>query len=223
MHQQSSLERTNDRYRRRRTVRPAPQSLCVLLLVEFPELFGMFSVTDCDFWKITCGQKTSSRNVASVTTCPVEFSDQKRGSPVDKSVYILFLNFKPFTCIHVRTLFIQSCIALSTLRNDVPRAYKANSSTNKEKSVPYITDLTMLFILMLKRTGDRMLPCTVRAVLMTLNLLWPLNIDEIRIPLWKVVNDLWNLNPKDPKGCRVSMLYHRLFPNKRIWLERVSF
>ena len=126
-------------------------------------------------------------------------------------------------CVHVWTLFTQSCIALSTLRNDVPRAYKANSSTNKEKSVPYITDLTMLFILMLKRTGDRMLPCTVRAVLMTLNLLWPLNIDEIRIPLWKVVNDLWNLNPKDPKGCRVSMLYHRLFPNKRIWLERVSF
>ena len=50
-------------------------------------------------------------------------------------------------------------LALSTLFNVFPLTHKAKSSTNKEQSVPFKTALTMLLILMLKRAGDRMLPC----------------------------------------------------------------
>ena len=49
-------------------------------------------------------------------------------------------------------------MALSTLCTDLPRIRKAKSSTNKEESVPFNTDLTILLILMLNRAGDRMLP-----------------------------------------------------------------
>ena len=56
---------------------------------------------------------------------------------------------------HFWTLFTHSCIALSTLFNVFPLTHKAKSSTN----VPFKTALTMLLILMMKRAGDRMLPC----------------------------------------------------------------
>ena len=43
--------------------------------------------------------------------------------------------------------------------NVFPLTHKAKSPTNKEQSVPFKKALTMLLILMLKRAGDRMLPC----------------------------------------------------------------
>ena len=68
-------------------------------------------------------------------------------------------NLKPFWDTHFWTLFTHSCILLSTLFNVFPLRHKAKSSTNKEQSVPFQTALTMLLILMLKRAGDKILPC----------------------------------------------------------------
>ena len=68
-------------------------------------------------------------------------------------------NFKPFSDTHFWMLLTHSYLALSTLFNVFPLTHKAKSSTNKEQSVPFKTTLAMLLILILKRAGDRMLPC----------------------------------------------------------------
>ena len=68
-------------------------------------------------------------------------------------------NLKPLSDTHFWTLFTHRCIPLSTLFNVFQFTHKAKSSTNKEQSVPFKTALTMLLILMLKRAGDKMLPC----------------------------------------------------------------
>ena len=124
----------------------------------------------CDFWmwhlKDSVRSKTSLRNVASVTTLTGVLSSRISGSgkgptcrPKCIHTVFEFENFKPFSCIHVWTLFTQNCIALSTVHNDLPCAHKAKSSTNKEASLPFQIDLTVLFNLMWKRAGDRTLPC----------------------------------------------------------------
>ena len=131
---------------------------CVLPLVGCPELFDVkFSGTACDlfWWKI------SPRNLASITTLSSRISGWGKGR-ANKSVYILFLKQKIWNnflvsmcqhCLHRAASLFPLCI------NDLPRKHEAKSSTNQQASVPFKTDLTMLFILMIKRAGDRMLPC----------------------------------------------------------------
>ena len=79
------------------------------------------------------------------------FSDYFYGCLSQKNVRV--------SVTHFWTLFTHSWISLSTLLNVFPLRHKAKLSTNKEQSVSFQTALTMLSILMLKRAGDRMLPC----------------------------------------------------------------
>ena len=67
-------------------------------------------------------------------------------------------NLKPFSDTHSWMLLTHSCIALSLYLTSF-HSHKAKSSTKNAQSVPFKTALTILLILMLKRTRDRMLPC----------------------------------------------------------------
>ena len=136
-------------------------------------------------------------------------------------------NLKPFSDTHFWTLFTHSCIALSTLFNVFPLTHKAKSSTNKEQSVPFKTALTMLLILMLKRAGDRMLPCgahiscscsSERAKL-TLTLK-----ERSDRKLW-INLGRWPLKPlvPGPPECHAYTLCRKLSQGQRKWLTRVLF
>ena len=113
--------------------------------------------------------KITPRNFASLTTFMGVFPRRVLGSGKEKKktycwwkwiqTVLEVENLKPFSDTHFWTLFTHSCIPLSTLFNVFPLRHKAKSSTNKEQSVPFKTALTMLLILMLKRDGDKMLPC----------------------------------------------------------------
>ena len=118
------------------------------------------------FLKVSFVSKIRPRNFASFTTFIGVFPRRMLGS--GKKTYCWWKwiqtvleveNLKPFLDTHFWTRFTHSCIPLSTLFNVFPLRHKTKLSTNKEQSVPFKTALTMLLILMLKRAGDKMLPC----------------------------------------------------------------
>ena len=67
-------------------------------------------------------------------------------------------NLNPLLETQSCTLFTHSCIRLSACGRDFARIHRAKSSTKNEAHKPLKTDFTILLILRLKRTGDKMLP-----------------------------------------------------------------
>ena len=103
-------------------------SQCVLPLVGCPELFW-HDVFRYWMWllKDDVRSKTSRKNLASVTTLIGVLSSRISGSGKGPTCWqqctrpvFEFEKLKPFSCIHVWTLFTQNCTALSTLHNDLP-------------------------------------------------------------------------------------------------------
>ena len=113
--------------------------------------------------------KITPRNFASLTTFMGVFPRRMLGSGEEKKkVLLMEMNTdclrggEPEAVLShplLNAVYTQLHSSLSTLFNVFPLTHKAKSSTNKEQSVPFKTALTMLLILMLKRAGDRMLPC----------------------------------------------------------------
>ena len=71
---------------------------------------------------------------------------------------LLTENLKPFSWTHLFPLLTHSWSRLMTLGNDLPLKQKAKSSTNTEDSESFRTAVTISLILILKSTGDSILP-----------------------------------------------------------------
>ena len=95
------------------------------------------------------------RNFAPLTTFVGVFPRRMSGSGKKPCCWWKWIQ----TVLEVENLMPFWHLALSTLFNVFPLTHKAKSSTKKEQSVPFKTALTTLLTLMLKRAGDRMLPC----------------------------------------------------------------
>ena len=70
---------------------------------------------------------------------------------------LLVENLKPLLEIQSCTLFTHSCISLCACGRNFARIQREKSSTNSDAPELFKTDLTILLILRLKRTGDQML------------------------------------------------------------------
>ena len=77
---------------------------------------------------------------------------------VHAQTVLLVENLKPLLETQSCTLFTHSCISLCTCGRDFAHIQRAKSSTKNDASEHFKTDFTILLILRLKRTGDKMLP-----------------------------------------------------------------
>ena len=142
-------------------IRSAPQSVCPTTRRMSRVLTGGFKVLNVIF-KVSLVSKIRPRNFASLTTCIGVFPRRMLGSG-EKNILLMEMNLgggeleailRHPLLNTVYTQLYNFPLCLTSFHS-----HKAKLSTNKEQSVPFKTALTMLLILMLKRTRDRMLPC----------------------------------------------------------------
>ena len=114
-------------------------------------------------------------------------------------------NLKLFSDTKSWMLLMHSCIALSTLFNDLQHTHRAKSSMTKEQSVPFKTALIMLLILMLNRAGDRMPPCrTPISCLCSSNRVKPaLTLKELSDRKLWINLGRWPLKPQSQRSARM--------------------
>ena len=75
-----------------------------------------------------------------------------------KQTVLLVKNFNLLLETQFCTLFTHSFVSLPACERDFVRTHTAKLPTNNDASGPYKTDFTILLILRLNRTGDKMLP-----------------------------------------------------------------
>ena len=142
---------------------------------------------------------------------------------------LLVENLKPLLETQSCTLFTHSCISLCTCGRDFAHIQRAKSSTKNDASEHFKTDFTILLILRLKRTGDKMLPwgapisCPYVSDRVDPALTWNSRSDRSDFHQWKLANGLENQGRKDRTVYRVSTWCRKLFQDQRKWQERALF